>query len=229
LNERLPTPLPDTGPLIEALAKVPLFEGVDRAELAALADRAIERNYARNFIVVHEGDRADALYVVLAGRVKVFIAGEDGRDVVLTMLGAGNYFGEMMLDDGVRSASVMTLERCRLATLSRHEFEHFLMHHPASSLALFKNQSRRTRSMNERLRDMSILDVSERALKLLWTWAHEVDGRWLVEHRPTHQEIGEQVGACREMVSRVFTALKADSSIREEGRRVILLRKPRRA
>ena len=214
---------------IEALAKVPLFAGLGRADLAPLAQRTVERSYKRNVIVVNEGDRADALYFVLAGRVKVFSAGEDGRDVVLSKQGAGTYFGDMMLDDGVRSASVMTLEPCRLATLSRDDFEDFLTLHPATTRALIKSLIRRIRSLNERVRDLSMLDVAGRVAKLLLSLAREVNGRLVVEDLPTQQDIGEQVGASREMVSRVFKALKAENYIWEETRRrIVILGKPPR-
>jgi CRP/FNR family transcriptional regulator, cyclic AMP receptor protein len=229
LNERLRMPLsaaPVAGAaMIDVLAKVPLFAGLARGELERLAAMTIERNYKRNVIVVNEGDRADALYFVLLGRIKVFAAGEDGRDVVLSKQGAGTYFGDMMLDDGVRSASVMTLEPCRLATLSRDVFHDFLMHHPDTALALIKSLIRRIRLMNDRVRDLSMLDVSGRVAKLLLSLAREVDGRLMVEERLTQEEIGEQVGASREMVSRVFKALKADNYIRTEGRRIVILRK----
>jgi CRP/FNR family cyclic AMP-dependent transcriptional regulator len=232
LNERLRIPLaaaPVNGAaMIDVLAKVPLFAGLAPGELASLAAMTIGRNYKRNVIVVNEGDRADALYFILLGRIKVFAAGEDGRDVVLSKQGAGTYFGDMMLDDGVRSASVMTLEPCRMATLSRDVFQDFLMHHPDTALALIKSLIRRIRSMNERVRDLSMLDVSGRVAKLLLSLAREVDGRLVVEEPLTQQEIGEQVGACREMVSRVLKALKADNYIREEGRRIVILRKPPR-
>jgi CRP/FNR family cyclic AMP-dependent transcriptional regulator len=212
--------------MIDTLAKVPLFAGLDRADLAPLAAMTVERTYRRNVIVVNEGDRADALYFVLLGRIKVFAAGEDGRDVVLSTQGAGTYFGDMMLDDGVRSASVMTLEPCRLAALSRDVFRDFLMHHPDTALALIKSLIRRIRSMNERVRDLAMLDVSGRVAKMLLSLAREVDGGLVVEERLTQQEIGERVGASREMVSRVFKSLKADNYIREDARRrIVILRK----
>lgn len=231
LNERVRSAPPSVAgvAMIEALAKVPLFAGLGRAELAPLAERTVERSYKRNVIVVNEGDRADTLYFVLAGRIKVFSAGEDGRDVVWSTQEAGTYFGDMMLDDGARSASVMTLEPCRLATLSRNDFEEFLTLHPASTRALIKSLIRRIRSMNDRVRDLAMLDVEGRVAKLLLSLAHEVDGRLVVEDLPTQQEIGERVGASREMVSRVFKALKAENYIWEETRRrIVILRKPPR-
>jgi CRP/FNR family cyclic AMP-dependent transcriptional regulator len=215
--------------MIDMLARAPLFVGLSRAELAPLAAVTVARTYPGNAIIVSEGDRADTLYFVLSGRIKVFVASDDGREVVLSTQGPGTYFGDMMLDDGVRSASVMTLEPCRLAALSRDAFRDFLVRHPDTALALIKNLIHRTRSMNDRVRDLALLDVYGRVAKLLLSLAREVDGRLIIEERLTQQEIGERVGASREMVSRILKDLKAGGYVRLEGRRIVILRKPPRA
>jgi CRP/FNR family cyclic AMP-dependent transcriptional regulator len=212
--------------MIDALARVPLFDGLDRAELAPLAAMTVARNYPRSVIVVSEGDRADTLYLILSGRIKVFVASDDGREIVLSIQGAGAYFGDMMLDDGVRSASVITLEPCRLAALSRDVFRDFLVRHPDTALALIKNLIRRTRSMNDRVRDLALLDVYGRLAKLLLSLARQVDGRLIIEEKLTQQEMGERIGASREMVSRILKDLKAGGYVRLEGRRIVILRKP---
>ncbi len=211
--------------MIDALARVPLFAGLDRAELAPLAAVAAVRNYPTDAIIVSEGDRADTLYFVLSGRVKVFVGGDDGREIVLAAQGSGTFFGDMMLDDGLRSASVMTLEPCRVAALSRHVFRDFLVRHPDTALALIKNLIRRTRSTNDQVRDLALLDAFGRVCKLLQSLAREVGGRLIVEERLTQEEIGERVGASREMVSRVLKDLKTGGYVRLENRRIVILRK----
>jgi CRP/FNR family transcriptional regulator, cyclic AMP receptor protein len=214
--------------MVDGLAKVPLFAGLDRTELERLAAMTVSRSYRENVIVVDEGDRAETLYIVLSGRIKVYVAAADGREVILSTQGPGSYVGDMMLDDGVRSASVVTLEPCRLASLSRDVFREFLMKHPDSALALIKSLIGRTRHMNDRLRDLALVDVYGRVAKLLLSLARDVDGRFMIEERLTQQGIGERIGASREMVSRVLRDLKADNYIRFEGRRVVILRRPPR-
>jgi len=207
---------------------VPLFAGLDRDELAPLAAMTVARGYRENVMVFSQGDRADTMYFVLSGRVKVFQTGRDGREIQLVTFGPGSYFGDMMLDDGDRSASVMTLEPCRLGALSRDAFRDFLKRYPDAALALIKNLSRRIREMNERVLDLTLVDVYGRVVKLLLSLAHEVDGRWIVDERLTQQDIGDRVGASREMVSRVLKDLRTDNTIRVEGRRIVMLRKPTR-
>lgn len=214
--------------MIEALASVPLFTGLTAAELGPLAAMTVARNYPRNRLVVREGERADTLYFVLSGRIKVFVSDGSGREIALCTQGPGSWFGDMMLDDGVRSASVMTLEASRLASLSRDAFRAFLKRHPDAALALIRNLIHRTREMNERLRDMALLDARGRVAKLLLSLAREANGRLIVEERLTQQEIGERVGASREMVNRILQDLKADGCLRREGRRIVMLRTPSR-
>jgi CRP/FNR family cyclic AMP-dependent transcriptional regulator len=214
--------------MIDALTGCPLFAGLTPAELGPLAAMAVARTYSGNTIIVNEGDRADTLYFVLSGRIKVFMSGEDGRELFLTTQGPGTYFGDMMLDDGVRSASVMTLEPCRLAALSRHVFREFLLHHPDTSMAVINNLIRRLRAMNLVARDLALLDVYGRVANLLLSLAREVDGRLIVEERLTQEQIGERIGASREMVSRIFKDLKAGGAIEIESRRIVILRKPER-
>lgn len=215
--------------MTDALASFPLFAGLDPAELGPLATVTVARNHGSSVIVVKEGDRADTLYFVLSGRVKVFKSSDDGRELVLKVQGAGTSFGDMMLDDGLRSASVITLEPCRLAALSRDVFRDFLARHPDTAFALIKRLIGQVREMNERLSDFALLDVYGRVYKLLSSLAQEIDGRLIVEERLTQQEIGDRVGASREMVARALKDLKADNAVRDEGKRYVILRRPTRA
>ena len=82
-------------------------------ELSAISEHASTRAFPKNDVILNEGDRTDSLYIVLEGRVKAFVSDADGKEVVLSTQGAGEYFGEMVLDEGPRSASIMTLEPSR--------------------------------------------------------------------------------------------------------------------
>ena len=101
------------------LRSIPLFDGVPEAELHALAQCTVTRSYPKQAIIVSEGDDTDSLYLILAGRVKVYLSDEAGKELILAIKGPGQYFGEMVLDSQPRSASVMTLEPSQFAILSR--------------------------------------------------------------------------------------------------------------
>jgi len=215
--------------MIDALAAVSLFDGIGRADLENLAAVAMMRRYPKNAIILSEGDSADALYLILSGRVKVFVESEDGRRVILATQRAGEYFGEMSLDEGVRSASVMALEACELSLLQRADFRDFLGGHPDAALAVINNLIRRTRSLTHRIRDLSLLDAYARLAKLLVSLATVEGGRSIVSEPLTQKEIGERIGVSREMVSRIFKDLKAGGYIGNEGRRLVILRRLPRA
>jgi CRP/FNR family transcriptional regulator, cyclic AMP receptor protein len=214
--------------MLAGLEKIALFEGLERKDFEALADVIAVRVVPGGAIVVNEGDRADSLYLILSGSVKIFVTGDDGRRVVLATQSAGEYFGEIALSDGVRSASAITAEPCRFGILERSAFLEFLADHPETALALISHLIRRTCTLTERVRDLALLDVYGRLAKLLLSMAREQDGQLVIAQGVTQQEMGERIGASREMVSRILKDLKAGGYVRFEGRRVVILRKPPR-
>jgi CRP/FNR family transcriptional regulator, cyclic AMP receptor protein len=212
----------------DSLKAVPLFSGLSEPEIVTLAEAAIVRTFQKNTIVVTEGERSDSLYVILSGRVKVFVSDEDGRDLVLNVVGAGEYFGELALDEGPRSASVATLEPSKVAVIPNEVLKAFLASHPAAALPLMRVLIGRIRRSTESLKNLAMLDVYGRVAKLLLDLAREVDGRLVVEERLTQQDIGERVGASREMVSRILKDLSAGGYLGNDGGKIVIHRRPPR-
>jgi CRP-like cAMP-binding protein len=134
------------------LSNTGLFEGLPADDLRALGERATLRSVPAGTIVIREGDVPDSFYVVISGSVKVFTSDADGKELVLDTKGAGQYFGEMMLDDNPRSASVATLEPAQVAVISRADFKAFLLKHPEVSLQVIRNLIRLARGANESAR-----------------------------------------------------------------------------
>src|SRR5258706_9967029 len=97
------------------LRNIPVFEGLQEEDVRGLTDKAVVRNFPKNTIVVNQGDLTDSLYVILAGKVKVYLGDESGKELILDIKSPGQYFGEMVLDEGPRSASVMTMEPSQFA------------------------------------------------------------------------------------------------------------------
>ena len=212
--------------VIDALKKVSLFDSLSETELGSLAAAVVARNYPKNTIVVSEGDRSDALYLILSGRVKVYVGGEGPRELVLNIQGPGDYFGEMVLDEGPRSASVMTLEPCRLAMLTRERFRSHLHAHPDVAIAVIRNLIRRCRALTDTARDLALLDVYGRLAKLLLSLAEQDGDRLVVAEHLTKQAMGERIGASREMVSRILKDLTAGGYISMQGGKMVIQRKP---
>ena len=216
-------------PIAESLKAVPLFSALPQQEIATLADAAIVRTFPKNTIVVTEGERSDSLYVILSGRVKVFVSDEHGKDLVLNVEGPGEYFGELALDEGPRSASVGTLEPCKMAVIANDVLRGFLASHPEASVLLIRGLIGRIRHTTESLKDLALLDVYGRVAKLLLELAREADGRLVIDERLTQQDIADRVSASREMVSRILKDLTTGGYIANEGGKIVIQRRPPRA
>ena len=149
------------------LKSIPLFHGVQESDLRALAERTVTRSYPKQAIIVNEGDQSDSLYLILAGRVKIYLNDDTGKELILAIKGPGQYFGEMVLDEQPRSASVMTLEPAQFAVLSRADFKAFLLKHAEVALQLIHNLIRVARGLNQNVRSLAMLDVYGRVARML--------------------------------------------------------------
>ncbi len=192
-------------------------------EVAAVAT---VRTFPKNAIIVSEGDETDSLYVVLSGRARVYVADAGGREVQLNSIGAGEYFGEVTLDGGPRSASVMALEECRCAVIKRAELDGIVGRNPAFALHLVRKLASRVRALTENVRSLALMDVFGRVARLLLELAEERDGKLVVSEPLTQKDIASRVGCSREMVSRIFSDLAAGGYIGKEAGRMVILRKP---
>lgn len=194
--------------------------------LARLAARGIVRSYRKNTVVLNEGEPGDSLFVLLEGQVKVFATDENGREITYGTIQAGDYFGEMSLDGGPRSASVMTLDASLCSLVSRAAVQQHLADEPDFALSLVSQVIRRARSATETARQMALLDVYGRVI-------HTLEG----EHGPasvqapvqldqiTHQQIASRVGASREMVSRLLKDLEKGGYVELGIKRITLKKK----
>jgi CRP/FNR family cyclic AMP-dependent transcriptional regulator len=214
---------------VESLQAVSLFSGLSKQEIAALAEAAIVRTYPKNTIVVTEGERSDSLYVLLSGRVKILVSDENGKDLVLNIQSPGEYFGELALDEGPRSASVVTMETCRMAVIANSVLRDFLASHPEAAVHLIRKLIGRVRQMTETLKDLAQLDVYGRVAKLLIGLAKDIDGRLIIDQRFTQQDIADRVSASREMVSRILKDLNTGGYIIYDNGRIVVQRRPPRA
>jgi CRP/FNR family cyclic AMP-dependent transcriptional regulator len=208
------------------LKSIPLFEGVPDAELRALADRTVTRSYPKQAIIVNEGDESDTLYLILAGRVKIYLADEHGKELILAIKGPGQYFGEMVLDEQPRSASVMTLEPAQFAILSHADFRAFLLSHAEVSLQLIQNLIRVARGLNRNVRNLAMLDVYGRVARILLELAVERDGKLMIPEKLTQKDIAARVGASREMINRILRDLTTGGYVSMEDGRITINKAP---
>jgi len=195
-------------------------------ELQAISPHAQTRAFPRNAVVLNEGDRTDSLYIILEGRVKAFVADPDGKEVVLSTQGAGEYFGEMALDEGPRSASIMTLEPSRFLVVPQSDFKDFLLKNPAVAVRVIEKLIHRVRALTKNVKSLALMDVYGRIARLLLELAVERDGRLVISERLTQKEIASRIGASREMVSLILKDLTVGGYIRSEGHTIVIERTP---
>jgi CRP-like cAMP-binding protein len=208
---------------LESLRSIPLFSKVRDEDLEALAQVVIERRFPKNSTIVEEGLPGDYMYVIREGRVKVTKSSVDGREKILDFFDAGNFFGDMSLfDQEPRSASVKTLEPCRLLALSRRDVLGVLRRSPDLALSVIQVLIHRLRETDEQASSMTFQRVKARTQGLFERIAQEQeDGRHLTPAL-THQQIADMIGTSRETVTRVVKQLKQDEWLDQEGKRYVV-------
>ena len=196
------------------LRRVPLFSGLTESQLDTLAAGSARRSYPKGRTVVSEGEPSQSMYIQLAGRAKVQRSDTEGKEVILAVLGAGEFFGEMsLIDDAPRSASVITLEPCEFMAVSKEAFKAMLMQNPEVAMNVMRGLVRRLREADKKIETLALLDVYGRVARVLLDFSENVGGQMVVKNKLPRQEIAKMIGASREMVSRVMKGLEIDGYI----------------
>ena len=210
----------------ERLRHVPLFSHLSEQELGRLLAVSRTRTHVRNSIILFENDPGDALFVVLAGEVKVVLAGEDGREVILSILKEGDFFGEMaLIDDRPRSANVVATADSILLILRREDFQACLEENPRIAFGLLRELSRRLRLADDKIGALVLLDVNGRIAQLLLTLVDEHNGI-SVPRTVTHHTIAQMIGSTRESVTRTLRDLQDRGLIRVTKERIAVIDRP---
>jgi CRP/FNR family transcriptional regulator, cyclic AMP receptor protein len=204
----------------------PSPEVLGEGELEAIARVAVARGYPARTVIVTEGDDTDALFVILEGRCRAYVSDESGREAILSDMGPGEYFGEVAIDEGPRSASVITLEPTKLLVVPAERFRTFLAENPDFAFHFIRKLLHRIRELTHNVSGLALLDVYGRVARLLMESAVEEGGRQVVHERMTQSEIAARVGCSREMVSRIFKDLVQGGYVSLEKERIVINRKP---
>ena len=195
-------------------------------ELKAISLHGVVRRYPKHAVIINEGDTSDSLYIVLEGRVKAYVGDAAGHEVMLSTQGPGEYFGEMVLDQKPRSASIMTLQASRFLVVPAQDLRDFVLRNPKFALSLIEKLIQRVRVLTESVKSLAFMDVYGRVARLLLELAEEQDGRLVIGERLTQQEIASRVGASREMVSRILKDLSLCGCLTHSRSGIVLHRKP---
>ncbi|MGD8567082.1 MAG: Crp/Fnr family transcriptional regulator [Gammaproteobacteria bacterium] len=205
------------------LRNVSLFSDFSEAELQAISNVTAVRTYPKNTIIISEGDNSDSLYAILSGKVKVYLSDDEGREIIINIQGAGEYFGELaLLDDAPRSASVMTLEETRLAVISKSAFEECLTKHPELGLRIIRELSARLRHLTQNVKSLALMDVYGRVARTLLDMAEPSGDKLEIRQKLTQRDIASMVGASREMVSRILKDLSTGGYITIQNKTITI-------
>jgi len=181
------------------------------------------KSYPRNSTIINAGDPTDALYIVISGRLKVMMSDDEGREVILAILGQGEFFGEMgLIDEAPRSATVIAIEPCELLTINKMDFKKCLAENFEIGVGVMKGLVKRLREADKKIGSLALMDVYGRVARLLMEMAETVDGQRVVVKKLPKQDIAKMIGASREMVSRVMKDLQTSGHIEVKSGAIFL-------
>jgi len=211
---------PVVSPLL--IRNVPLFSLLRDTQLVLLTQVLLRKPYPKNSTVVAAGDPADALYIVISGRLKVIMSDKEGREVILAILNQGDFFGEMgLIDQAPRSATVVAIDSCELLTMTRADFTKCLQNNFDLTMNVILGLVKRLREADRKIGSLALMDVCGRVARLLMEMAETVDGQKVVTKLPK-QQIAKMVGATREMVTRVMKEMETGGHIEVRAHQILL-------
>ena len=213
--------------LAEIMSRFPFFEGVGTEEVGELASRALFHEYPKNNILSYRGEPSGPIYLVIRGRVKIILANEEGREVIVALHGPGGMFGlSSALDGQPQLGTAITIDPTAMARFDPAVFLSWCRRMPAGQAALVRELTRRVRVLSDKIGAHALMSTRDRLLDTLLDIADTEgergqDGHSVSFERPTHQELAHRIGTSREVVSRLLAELMAGEMFEADGGRVI--------
>ena len=202
---------------------VPLFNDLSGPSLKNITERMVSRSYDKEKMILIEESSGETFFLISKGTVKITRMSDDGREVILAILGEGDFFGEMALLDGEgRSANVVALEDAEVLTLQRGDFLEILERFPMIAIHLLKELTTRIRHSDQQIESLSLSGAEQRNALVLIRLAEEMgkikEGTVTIDSIPYQQDIANMAGTSRETVSRVYRMLEDKQYISRAGK-----------
>jgi CRP-like cAMP-binding protein len=204
------------------LRNVPIFTDLSDSDLTKIATKMVSREYGKGQIILLEESMGETFFIITRGTVKVTRLSDDGREVILAILGESDFFGEMSLLDGEgRSANIVVNENAEVMTLSRRDFLECLESYPKIAIALLEELAVRLRKSDQQIESLSLSDSEQRIGITLIRLAEEQGtikrGNVIVHNLPFQQDIANMAGTSRETVSRTLKLLEDKKLVKRDG------------
>jgi CRP-like cAMP-binding protein len=191
----------------------------------AVADSVVKRRFRRGEIIVEQGRKSNALFILLNGRARVLTADSRGREVILAVLQAGDYVGEMsLIDNEPHSATVRAEVQTDMLILGRTEFSRCLPETSSLAYAILRGLVMRLRAADRQIESLALLDVYGRVARTLLDMAEDDNGIKIIRNKVSRQDMAKIVGASREMVSRVMKDLEERGVIETQENGSVILK-----
>lgn len=211
---------------LDLLRRVPLFSLLTVTQAEVISGAVTKQRYKRGEVLVEQGQKSNALAILLTGRARVMSADSRGREVILATLGPGDYIGEMsIIDNEPHSATVRAEVQTDVLLLGRADFARCLSENASMSLVVMRGLVKRLRHADRKIESLALLDVYGRVAHALLEFAvQDVQGQWIIREKISRQDLAKMVGASREMVSRVMKDLEERAFIQTLPNGVTLLK-----
>ncbi len=214
--------------LVSFLKSVPLFSELDEMDLNRISTVSLVQKYHKDNIILIEEEVGTTMFIIINGKVKISRISDDGREVILSILSEGDFFGEMSLLDGqTRSANVTALEESELLMIRREEFLQMLYDYPQIAINLLKELAQRIRKSDEQIKSLSLQDATGRVASTLIRIAEDSgifkQGIVEVSDLPLQQDLANMAGTSRETISRVIKSLCSQGYLQKEGNKILIL------
>ena len=212
---------------VQHLRNVPIFSDLKDSDLNIISDKMISRAYKKGQMILLEESQGETFFIIVSGAVKVTRLSDDGREVILAILGESDFFGEMSLLDGEgRSANIVANEDAEVLTLSRRDFLDCLETYPKIAIALLEELAIRLRKSDQHIESLSLSDSEHRIAITLIRFAQELgtikQGDVKISNLPFQQDIANMAGTSRETVSRTLKLLEEKDLIKKDGKDLII-------
>jgi CRP-like cAMP-binding protein len=212
---------------MQFLRNVPIFNELGDQELEKITGLGVRKKYKKGSIILLEEETGAALFVIITGKVKIVRMDDDGREVILSILGESDFFGEMAILDGLtRSASVVATSKSELFMIHRRDFLRLMTEYPTVAIALLRELTGRLRKADAQIKSLSLKDASGRVATVILQLADEIGmfrkGRVEIDELPLQQDLANMAGTSRETISRMIHKFIKKGHLQLQGNRLII-------